>query len=113
MVLTRKAGLCLPSRFLRIFHGYWEWSLTVPAIFGKSNIRQQTGLSEGRSLSNWIQFDDISSPERSPFASLLGGAAVGGWKTPLGSLHIRLRETTADFGTKKPPLELEWTRSEP
>jgi hypothetical protein len=43
MARTRTAGLCLPSRFSRIFHGYWEWSLTAQEIFGVSKICPQTG----------------------------------------------------------------------
>jgi hypothetical protein len=40
--------LCLPSRFLRIVHGFWEWSLTPQAILGASKSRQQTGAHERR-----------------------------------------------------------------
>jgi hypothetical protein len=47
MARTRTAGLCLPSRFLRIFHGFWEWSLTAQGTFGTSTIRQETGAPEG------------------------------------------------------------------
>lgn len=49
MAPQKGAGSCLPSRFSRIFHGFWEWSLTPQAISGGSKSRQQTGAPKRRS----------------------------------------------------------------
>jgi hypothetical protein len=45
---TKKGRVVLAIPFLRIFHGFWEWSSTAQGTFGKWNIRQQTGAPESR-----------------------------------------------------------------